>query len=439
MAVPGVCIGARHEGRPRCCWWPTAAARAGRLALDSVVAHVGGAGAPPAARATRRSRRAALRGASAVGAAVASRARGALIIGDPALQAPAARSSLHVRSGRAVARADRAAVRLRRLGLARRRRSTPNVARMLQRSHRRTAWRGSTRSPPTPAVTACPSARAATSTTSSGSVSMTSWSRAPTSTSARAADAGTLAAETAKLRLVDGTRRLRRRRRAVCSAACRRRAPLGRRVTAMLERGRADRARRRRRPPPPRAQPRRRRHLHRRPQHQLHQRLRHRLPLLRVLPQPRRHDEGYVLSREDAGREDPRDRRRRRRADPLAGRAQPRAAAQLVRGSLPPHEGDLSDQAARALARGDPLPRRLESLPLETVLQRLVAAGLDSVPGGGAEILVDRVRARIAKLKCTGARVAGGDARRPPPRPALVGDDDVRRAARRCPSASSTS
>ena len=47
---------------------------------------------------------------------------------------------------------------------------------------------------------------------------------------------------------------------------------------------------------------------------------------------------------------------------------------------------------------------RLESLPLETVLQRLVAAGLDSLPGGGAEILVDRVRARIAKLKCTSAQ-----------------------------------
>ena len=44
---------------------------------------------------------------------------------------------------------------------------------------------------------------------------------------------------------------------------------------------------------------------------------------------------------------------------------------------------------------------RLESLPLETVLKRLVAAGLDSLPGGGAEILVDRVRTRIAKLKCT--------------------------------------
>lgn len=35
---------------------------------------------------------------------------------------------------------------------------------------------------------------------------------------------------------------------------------------------------------------------------------------------------------------------------------------------------------------------RTSKLPVQTVLQRLIAAGLDSVPGGGAEILVDRVR-----------------------------------------------
>jgi len=35
---------------------------------------------------------------------------------------------------------------------------------------------------------------------------------------------------------------------------------------------------------------------------------------------------------------------------------------------------------------------RLSQLPVPTVLDRLIAAGLDSVPGGGAEILVDRVR-----------------------------------------------
>jgi cyclic dehypoxanthinyl futalosine synthase len=35
---------------------------------------------------------------------------------------------------------------------------------------------------------------------------------------------------------------------------------------------------------------------------------------------------------------------------------------------------------------------RLSQLPVTTVIQRLIAAGLDSIPGGGAEILVDRVR-----------------------------------------------
>jgi cyclic dehypoxanthinyl futalosine synthase len=44
---------------------------------------------------------------------------------------------------------------------------------------------------------------------------------------------------------------------------------------------------------------------------------------------------------------------------------------------------------------------RLEGLSVRGVLERLHAAGLDSVPGGGAEILVDRVRRTIAKAKCT--------------------------------------
>lgn len=44
---------------------------------------------------------------------------------------------------------------------------------------------------------------------------------------------------------------------------------------------------------------------------------------------------------------------------------------------------------------------RMENLSIEKVLERLHAAGLDSVPGGGAEILVDRVRRKIAKAKCT--------------------------------------
>jgi cyclic dehypoxanthinyl futalosine synthase len=46
---------------------------------------------------------------------------------------------------------------------------------------------------------------------------------------------------------------------------------------------------------------------------------------------------------------------------------------------------------------------RLSQLPVPEVLDRLIAAGLDSVPGGGAEILVDRVR---KLLHCYGKATA---------------------------------
>jgi cyclic dehypoxanthinyl futalosine synthase len=43
---------------------------------------------------------------------------------------------------------------------------------------------------------------------------------------------------------------------------------------------------------------------------------------------------------------------------------------------------------------------KVNRLPLRTVLERLKAAGLGSIPGGGAEILVDRVRRAITRGKC---------------------------------------
>jgi len=46
---------------------------------------------------------------------------------------------------------------------------------------------------------------------------------------------------------------------------------------------------------------------------------------------------------------------------------------------------------------------RLTQLPVPVVVERLIAAGLDSVPGGGAEILVDRVR---TLLHCIGKATA---------------------------------
>jgi cyclic dehypoxanthinyl futalosine synthase len=45
--------------------------------------------------------------------------------------------------------------------------------------------------------------------------------------------------------------------------------------------------------------------------------------------------------------------------------------------------------------------------PVETVLRDFVAAGLGSLPGGGGEILVDRVRQRIAPLKANTAQWMG--------------------------------
>jgi len=42
---------------------------------------------------------------------------------------------------------------------------------------------------------------------------------------------------------------------------------------------------------------------------------------------------------------------------------------------------------------------KVSGLSVEKVLRRLISAGLGSVPGGGAEILVDRVRERIAPRK----------------------------------------
>ncbi|NLX19802.1 MAG: dehypoxanthine futalosine cyclase [Desulfobulbus sp.] len=43
---------------------------------------------------------------------------------------------------------------------------------------------------------------------------------------------------------------------------------------------------------------------------------------------------------------------------------------------------------------------KLSGLGIKEVLQRLMAAGLDSIPGGGAEILSNRVRRELAPNKC---------------------------------------
>lgn len=47
---------------------------------------------------------------------------------------------------------------------------------------------------------------------------------------------------------------------------------------------------------------------------------------------------------------------------------------------------------------------RIAGLTIEQVIQRLIAAGLGSMPGGGAEILVEDVRKKICPEKISGAR-----------------------------------
>jgi cyclic dehypoxanthinyl futalosine synthase len=43
----------------------------------------------------------------------------------------------------------------------------------------------------------------------------------------------------------------------------------------------------------------------------------------------------------------------------------------------------------------------IENMSIRAVIERLVAAGLDSIPGGGAEILDDEIRHTISPLKCS--------------------------------------
>ena len=48
-----------------------------------------------------------------------------------------------------------------------------------------------------------------------------------------------------------------------------------------------------------------------------------------------------------------------------------------------------------------------EGIPVAEVIRRLREAGLDSIPGGGAEILVDEIRSRVAPNKCSTDRWLG--------------------------------
>ena len=117
--------------------------------------------------------------------------------------------------------------------------------------------------------------------------------------------------------------------------------------------------------------------------------------------------------------QDRRDDRRRRQPAAAAGRPQSGSADRLVRGSVPrrSRRGIPSSSCTRCRRRRCCTSRGSTASRRRQVIDRLVAAGLDSIPGGGAEILVDRVR-KLAELLLEGVvrRVARHHARGAPGR-----------------------
>jgi cyclic dehypoxanthinyl futalosine synthase len=117
---------------------------------------------------------------------------------------------------------------------------------------------------------------------------------------------------------------------------------------------------------------------------------------------PPHHDEGYVLPADEIER-------KIRETYDLGGRQI------LLQGGHHPKLGiDYYEELFRRLKRTFPdlwlhalSPpeiahiRKVDRLTLSETIRRLREAGLDSVPGGGAEILVDRVRKQLAKNKCS--------------------------------------
>ena len=117
---------------------------------------------------------------------------------------------------------------------------------------------------------------------------------------------------------------------------------------------------------------------------------------------PRSHQEAYVLSREEL-------------AAKLDETVRLGGIEILMQGGLHPDLGiEWYEELFRWMKQGWPRINlhalspeeiwhiaRTSELGLDETIERLVAAGLDSIPGGGAEILHDEVRRRIAPLKCS--------------------------------------
>jgi len=141
---------------------------------------------------------------------------------------------------------------------------------------------------------------------------------------------------------------------------------------------------------------RRRRHLHRRQEHQLHERLLLRLLVLRLLP-----EEGRARRLRPFGggalRQDRRHHRGGRGPRAAAGGAAPDwgigEAVRLVR-AVKRHRSGCTDSPRRKCGTS-----RINRDDGREGDRALKDAGLDSIPGGGAEILDDEVRREISPKK----------------------------------------
>ena len=168
------------------------------------------------------------------------------------------------------------------------------------------------------------------------------------------------------------------------------------------------------------------RHVHRRPEHQLHERLRHRLRLLRVLPQPRRHARGLPAAEACDLQEDRGDARDRRYRCAHAGRPSPRSRDRVLRGPVQLDQEPLHDPPALPFAARD--PAHLPAVEADRLGNALAPARR------GPRLAAGR-RRRDPRRPCSRhhraeedelGRVAGRDAARAPARHVDDRDHDVR-------------
>ena len=116
--------------------------------------------------------------------------------------------------------------------------------------------------------------------------------------------------------------------------------------------------------------------------------------------------DAYVISRDELHRKIEETDRPGRQPDSLAGRHAPRVENRVVRGTAPRHQAGLSRRSTStaSVRRRSITSLRFRGCRLSDVLERLKRAGLGSLPGGGAEILVDRVRRQVSPCKTSADR-----------------------------------